>query len=147
MATGAMNLPWDSEWAPPEEQASWRLAARGRRSILFLSPQEVWAFEAESRLCFVHSSYGRFDVDLSLTQLQSSPLAGSLLRPHRNWLVNVARILRLEQVKGSAWLAVGEAPGDGVGGLRVPVSREQTVRVRRLLLAGSVGVRLRGGLR
>jgi DNA-binding LytR/AlgR family response regulator len=126
----------------PCAQAPWRLAARGGKRIVFLSASEVWAFEAKQRLCFVHSRYGRFDVDLSLTELQSSTFARSLLRPHRNWLVHASKILRLEQVDDGLCLAVGESLSNDTGGLCVPVSRSLSSHVRRLLLADTIGLRV-----
>src|ERR1700722_17587850 len=43
-----------------------RLGPRRKRSLVFLEPPEIWAFEAADRLTFVHTLHGTFDIDLSL---------------------------------------------------------------------------------
>src|SRR5207253_478029 len=41
-----------------------RVVARRKRSLVFIDPAEIWAFEASERLSFVHSTQGKFDIDL-----------------------------------------------------------------------------------
>jgi DNA-binding LytR/AlgR family response regulator len=117
-----------------------KIVARRKRNLVFLSPDEVWAFEAADRLTFVHTRHGRFDVDLSLSAIELS-LGAGLARVHRNWLVNVAHVKELERDTADTTLFVGDAlSGDGAG-VRVPVSRERAQEVRDMLLAMATGVR------
>ena len=95
---------------------------------------EVWAFEAAERLAFVHTTRGRFDVDLSLTAVKAS-FGRSLLRVHRNWLVNADHVQELEGARSETQLLVGD--------LRVPVARERAQAVRDTLMRGTLGIRSR----
>lgn len=114
--------------APP------RLAARSGRAIVFLRRDEAVAFEADGRLCFVHTGAGRYDIDLSLTALEAV-LGDGWLRPHRGWLVALGAVRRIERDGGETTLIVGEEE------LAVPVARERATAVRDRLLAHSVGLR------
>jgi DNA-binding LytR/AlgR family response regulator len=117
-----------------------RIAARTSQGLVFLAVDEVLAFEARDRLQFVHSTLGRFDVDVSLDELERT-LADTFLRVHRSWLVSIGKVRKLETTEGAACLEV-ESTRDGVRiGLRVPVSKELRTRVRRSLVDGSVGLR------
>src|SRR4051795_7511260 len=68
-----------------------RIVARRGKTLVFLEPNEVWAFEALDRLTRVHTPHGTFDVDLTLSVIESS-MGRTLMRVHRNWLVNAACI-------------------------------------------------------
>jgi DNA-binding LytR/AlgR family response regulator len=117
-----------------------RVVARRKRSLVFLEPDEIWAFEAADRLTFVHSRHGRFDIDLSLAAIEAS-FGRTLTRVHRNWLVNLAWVKELERADGGTMLFVGvgvEAEGEGI---RVPVSRDRAQALRELLLANATGLR------
>jgi len=122
-----------------------RIVARCGRGLVFLDPSEVWAFEAADRLTSVHTAHGTFDVDLSLSAIESS-LGRSFARVHRNWLVNAAHIKRLDRdgsettVFVGVALAAGEASGAS-SGLTVPVARERAQGVREMLLSNAMGVR------
>lgn len=122
--------------ASDEREAPTRVVARDKKALVFLSLRDVWAFEAEARLTFVHSAEGRFDVDPSLAALEAQ-LGVEVCRVHRNWLVNLAHVRSFERDGGDAWLRVGSASG-----LRVPVARERAGAVRELLLRSSVGARI-----
>jgi two-component system, LytTR family, response regulator LytT len=123
---------------PPEPL---RLVARRKRALVFLRFDEVWSFEAAERLAYVHTSRGRFEVDLSLTAVESS-IGRALLRVHRNWLVNVDHVRELEGSGSETELLVGSA-APGEESLRVPVSRERAQAVRETLLERTMGVRSR----
>ncbi len=117
-----------------------RIAARKGRAIVFLEFEDVWACEACDRLTFVHSAQGRFDLDLTLSAIAAS-FGSSLLRVHRNWLINPTRVLELDRDGGGTSVFVGPAKsGDGAG-LRVPVSKERAAAVRDALLQGARGIR------
>ncbi|MFO0574295.1 MAG: LytTR family DNA-binding domain-containing protein [Polyangia bacterium] len=125
--------------APRLVDSDVRIAARQGRSIVFLKREEAFAFEAEGRLCYVHSARGRMDVDLSLTSLEAV-LGSSYLRVHRNWLVSLSHVQTMERESGEAVLLVGsnEPP------LRVSVARDRASAVRERLLASAVGLRREG---
>jgi two-component system response regulator LytT len=117
-----------------------RVVARKKKSLVFLEASEIWAFEAEERLTFVHTRHGRFDVDLSLRAIEVA-LGESVTRVHRKWLVNVAHIRELTRTSSDTLLFVGEAPSEEGKGVTVPVSRDRVAEVREALLRQSVGMR------
>jgi DNA-binding LytR/AlgR family response regulator len=117
-----------------------RIVARRRKNLVFLAPSEIWAFEAADRLTFVHSRHGRFDLDLSLTAIESS-LGDRVVRVHRNWLATVEHIKELERETADTTLFVGESLGDTSSGVHVPVSRDRAQVVKDLLLDHSTGIR------
>jgi DNA-binding LytR/AlgR family response regulator len=117
-----------------------RVAARRDRAVVFLDMHEVWACEAADRLTFVHSARGRFDLDLTLSSIAVS-FGRTLLRVHRNWLVNPARVMELDRGAGETSLLVGTAEGSEQNGVRVPVAKERAVAIRDLLLSSTRGIR------
>jgi DNA-binding LytR/AlgR family response regulator len=117
-----------------------RIVARRKRALVFLRLEEVWAFEAAERLAYVHTARGRFDVDLSLSAVEAS-LGRTLLRVHRNWLVNAQHVKELEGHGSETEILVGGA-GDA-DGVRVPVARERAQAVREALLGNAMGIRAR----
>jgi DNA-binding LytR/AlgR family response regulator len=116
-----------------------RMAARRDRSIVFLNLDEVWACEAADRLTFVHSSRGRFDLELTLSAIAVS-FGRTLLRVHRNWLVNPSRVLELSRASGETILLLGSSEGSRV---EVPVAKERAPAIRQALLSEAPGVRHR----
>ncbi len=118
-----------------------RIVARRKRALVFLKLDEVWAFEAAERLAFVHTTRGRFDVDLSLSVVEAS-FGRTLLRVHRNWLVNADYVRELDGHGSETELRVGSSEGAD-GSVRVPVARERAQAVREALLGGTMGVRVR----
>jgi DNA-binding LytR/AlgR family response regulator len=117
------------------ERAPSRIVARRKGGLVFLRPDEVLAFEAAERLTFVHTTRGRFDVDLSLSAILAS-FGSELLRTHRNWLVNAAHVRELARESGEVELVVGASED-----LRVPVARDRAQAVRDALLADAAGLR------
>ena len=130
----ARRPPSDARPLPP------RIAARKGRAIVFLDFEHVFACEAAERLTFVHSALGRFDLDLTLSAIAAS-FGSSLLRVHRNWLINPLRVLELEREAGGSSVFVGTPERGETGGLRVPVSKDRTAAVREALLLGARGIR------
>jgi len=127
--------------AAPESGASAsRIVARRKRSLVFLEPQEIWAFEAADRLTFVHTLHGTFDIDMSLEAVEAS-FARAFVRVHRNWLVNAAHIKELERDGHETKLFVGDGVADAGRGVRVPVARERAAAVREMLLTNATGLR------
>jgi two-component system response regulator LytT len=117
-----------------------RVVARRKRSLVFLDPLDIWAFEASDRLSFVHSRLGTFDIDLSLAAIEIS-FGRSLLRVHRNWLVNLDFVRELERGEGNTTVFVGTSLGAESHGVRVPVSRDRAQALRTALLENATGVR------
>jgi two-component system response regulator LytT len=117
-----------------------RIVARRKRSLVFLEPPEIWAFEAADRLTFVHTMHGTFDIDLSLAAVESS-FGRAFVRVHRNWLVNAAHIKELERDGHETKLFVGAGLSDAGRGVRVPVARERASALREMLLTNATGLR------
>lgn len=117
-----------------------RIVARRRKSLVFLEPAEIWAFEAADRLTFVHTAHGKFDLDLSLAAIEAS-FGRALMRVHRNWLVNAVHIKELERDGAETKLFVGAGLGEASQGVRVPVSRDRAQPLREALLANATGLR------
>jgi len=126
--------------APGAAPAPARIVARRKKNLVFLEPQEIWAFEAADRLTFVHTAHGRFDLDLSLSAIEIS-LGRSLTRVHRNWLVNAAFIKELERDGAETRLFVGASLAGEAPGLHVPVARERAQEIKDMLLANTTGLR------
>jgi DNA-binding LytR/AlgR family response regulator len=124
---------------PPDSGVS-RIVARRKRSLVFLEPLEIWAFEAADRLTFVHTLHGTFDIDLSLAAVEAS-FARAFIRVHRNWLVNATHIKELERDGHETKLFVGDGVADTGKGVRVPVARERAAAVREMLLTNATGLR------
>ncbi|TMB13068.1 MAG: response regulator [Deltaproteobacteria bacterium] len=129
-----------SEGARPAGPGPLRVVARRKRNLVFLDPAEIWAFEASDRLSFVHSRQGKFDIDLSLAAIETS-FGRSLLRVHRNWLVNLDFARILEREDGETSLFVGPSLDDESQGVRIPVSRDRAPALRAALLANATGLR------
>ena len=122
----------------PERRAGpLRVVARRKKNLVFLDPQDIWAFEAAERLTCVHSRHGTFDIDLSLATIEAS-FGRALTRVHRNWLVNLASVKEMERDGGEMTLLVGNMGDDAV---RVPVARDRAKAVRDLLLDNATGLR------
>jgi DNA-binding LytR/AlgR family response regulator len=66
----------------------------------------------------------------------------TLLRVHRNWLVNTDYVKELEGYGSETKLLVGP-PGDGQEGMHIPVARERAQSVRAALLGNAMGIRPR----
>lgn len=122
---------------PERRSGPLRVVARRKRNLVFLDPQDIWAFEAADRLTCVHSRLGTFDVDLSLATIEAS-FGRALTRVHRNWLVNLASVKEMEREGGETTLLVGHMGDDAV---RAPVARDRAKAVRELLLENATGVR------
>ena len=114
-----------------------RIVARSKKGLVLFARDEVWAFEAAERLMFVHTSRGRFDVDLSLAAIEVS-LGSGFLRVHRQWLVHIAHVGAVENEDGETVVVVGDEPARE---LRVPVARDRKAAVLDLLLHGATGLR------
>jgi two-component system response regulator LytT len=125
----------------PVRDAPSRLVARRKRALVFLRLDEVWAFESAERLAYVHTTRGRFEVDLSLATIETS-IGQTLLRVHRSWLVNVNHVKELDGYGSETELLVG-SPHKEQRELRVPVSRDRAQAVREALLASTMGIRSR----
>jgi two-component system, LytTR family, response regulator LytT len=119
-----------------------RIVSRRKKSLVFLEPDEIWAFEAAERMTFAHTEHGTFDLDLSLTAIETS-FGRTFIRVHRSWLVNLRHVKELERDGNETRLFVGKRLSDGGEGqgIFVQVARDRTQEVRDLLLANSTGLR------
>lgn len=125
-------------------QAPARIVARRRKGLVFLRPDEVWAFEAADRLTFVHTRHGKFDLDLSLSAIEAAfgGVGRGLLRVHRNWVVNLDHVKELLRDGGDNEIFVGDGlDGREGAGVKVPVARERAQAVRDALLSDATGLR------
>ncbi|HTQ49003.1 MAG TPA: LytTR family DNA-binding domain-containing protein [Polyangiaceae bacterium] len=126
--------------AVPDATRPTRIVARRKRSLVFLEPPEIWAFEAADRLTFVHTLHGTFDIDLSLAAVETS-FGRAFVRVHRNWLVNATHIKELERDGHETKLFVGSGVAGAGQGVHVPVARERSAAVREMLLTNAAGLR------
>jgi two-component system, LytTR family, response regulator LytT len=117
-----------------------RLVARRDKSLVFFEPEQVWAFEAADRTTRVHTRAGVFDLDLSLAAIEAS-FGRSLVRVHRNWLVNTVHIKELERDGSETRLFVGEGILPDGRGIHIPVARDRAQRTREMLLENAAGLR------
>ena len=117
-----------------------RVVARRNKSLVFLDPKKIWAFEAADRLTFVHSREGRFAIDLSLAAIEAS-FGRALFRVHRNWVVNLAYVKELERVMGGTSLTIGGDLERGEQTIRAPVSHDRAKALRNVLLKNATGLR------
>jgi DNA-binding LytR/AlgR family response regulator len=124
----------------PRAQTPRRVVARRKKSLVFLDPTSIWAFEAADRLTFVHSAEGRFDIDLSLAAIEAS-FGRALFRVHRNWLVNLAYVKELERDIGGATVMVGNDLAPEGQSIRAPVSQDRAKALRDVLLENATGLR------
>jgi DNA-binding LytR/AlgR family response regulator len=116
------------------------VVARRKNSLVFLEPEKIWAFEAASRLTFVHSPEGRLAIDLSLAAIEAA-FGGALFRVHRNWLVNLAWVRELERVIGGAVVVVGSEVGSSGLRIRAPIAQDRAKALRDVLLRNATGLR------
>jgi DNA-binding LytR/AlgR family response regulator len=93
-------------------------------------------------LTFAHCAHGKLDIDVSLAEIEGSPLGPAFVRVHRGWLANLALVRALEHTPGETQLFVGTSLTPGFG-IHVPVSRDRVRAVRTLLLESTIGVRRR----
>jgi DNA-binding LytR/AlgR family response regulator len=124
----------------PRSEGVRRVVARKKKSLVFLDPEKIWAFEAADRLTFVHSSEGKFDIDLSLAAIEAS-FGRALFRVHRNWLVNLVYVKELERDIGGATVVVGSDLGTEGQSIRAPVSQDRAKALRDVLLENATGLR------
>jgi DNA-binding LytR/AlgR family response regulator len=124
----------------PRTQGPHRVVARRKKSLVFLDPGSIWAFEAADRLTFVHAPEGRFDIDLSLAAIEAS-FGRALFRVHRNWLVNLAYVKELDRDIGGATVTVGSDLSPEGRSIQVPVSQDRSKALRDVLLANATGLR------
>ncbi|MDB4955603.1 MAG: Response regulator of zinc sigma-54-dependent two-component system [Myxococcales bacterium] len=121
---------------PERKSGAMRVVARRKKNLVFVDPQDIWAFEAIDRLTYVHSRVGKLDIDLSLIAIEAS-FGRTLTRVHRNWLVNLALVQEMDRDSGELTLIVGTTEEN----VHVPVSRDRARAVRDLLLQNATGLR------
>jgi len=107
---------------------------------VFVRAEEVWAFQAVHDRTFVHCQLGKFELDLSLDELESS-FCRPVTRVHPSWLVDLSHVRVFESQSIGAELIVGTGIGGASECVRVPVSRNRSHDVRRVLLSNATGIR------
>lgn len=117
-----------------------RIVSRRKKSLVFLEPDEIWAFEAADRMTFAHTEHGVFDLDLSLSAIETS-FGRRFARVHRSWLVNLQHVKELERDGNETRLFVGSRPSGEGPGLFVQVARDRVQEIRDKLLANATGLR------
>ncbi len=130
------RLPVD----PNHDCGRLRIVSRRKKSLVFLEPEEIWAFEAADRMTFAHTELGSFDLDLSLSAIEAS-FGRTFMRVHRSWLVNLKHVKELERDGNETRLFVGHRLSDDGHGIFVQVARDRSQAVRDQLLANSTGLR------
>ena len=101
-----------------------RLALPTRSGLVLLSPEEVLAARIEGASTVVESDKGRFFTERPFQQL-AQVLGPGFLRAHRQALVNLGRVRRLEDSGAGGYIA--HLDGD----VTVPVSRQVARALRR----------------
>ena len=124
----------------PRAQGPRRVVARRKKSLVFLDPATIWAFEAADRLTFVNGPEGKFDIDLSLAAIEAS-FGRALFRVHRNWLVNLTYVKELERDLGGATVTVGSDLAQEGRSIQVPVSQDRSKALRDAMLENATGLR------
>jgi DNA-binding LytR/AlgR family response regulator len=117
-----------------------RVVARRKKTLVFLDPETIWAYEAADRLTYVHAAEGKFDIDLSLSAIEAS-LGRALFRVHRNWLINLDYVKELEREGGGTTVTVGRDFGLEGRSVQVPVSQDRSRTLRDALLENATGLR------
>lgn len=112
--------------APAPPGGAERLAVETAKGVLLLDPSQITHVEVEGALTAVVSlEQGRVLTEASLGKLGSK--LGGFERVHRQALVNLARVRRLEPLTSGGYVAHLD------GGGAVPVSRAVARRLRRRL--------------
>ena len=125
---------------PSNHGGGLRIVSRRKKSLVFLEPEEIWAFEAADRMTFAHTALGTFDLDLSLTAIETS-FGRTFIRVHRSWLVNLRHVKEMERDGNETRLFVGNQLSDQGQGIFVLVARDRVQEIRDLLLANATGLR------
>ncbi|MDG1482779.1 MAG: response regulator [Myxococcota bacterium] len=113
--------------APPPSvpQPDSRLPLATRSGVLLLNPAEIRAVLIEGESVILATDRGRFFTDLRLSELEERLPSQHFLRVHRQALVNMRRVLRMETLATGGYLAHTDA------GEAVPVSRKVARELRR----------------
>jgi NO-binding membrane sensor protein with MHYT domain len=121
---------------PPEQAGSdfpllekHKLPFERDKRIYFIEPAQVAAIRAEGHYTIIHTADDKLFCPLSITEVEKRLQAGSFIRTHRSYLVNIERVTAFERAKDS-----GRCLFEGVTSLKfVPVSRSFVPRVRTAL--------------
>ena len=99
------------------------------KRIYFIEPNQVAAIRAEGHYTIIHTADDKLFCPLSISEVEKRLHAGSFIRTHRSYLVNIERVTAFERAKDS-----GRCLFEGVTSLKfVPVSRSFVPRVRTAL--------------
>ena len=107
-----------------------RLAVPTRSGVVLLAPGEICAVRIEGASVVLETDRGRFFSERSIAELHQR-LGPGFLRSHRQALVQLARVQRLEDTPSGGYLAHTDS------GVSVPVSRQVARALRRRWADGS----------
>ncbi|MFH1465649.1 MAG: LytTR family DNA-binding domain-containing protein [Pseudomonadota bacterium] len=114
------GLP-EGEGSPPE-----RLVVPTRRGLVLLRPGDLSHAVLEGASCLLFARGARYVTDFRLSDLERRLPPERYRRVHRQALVDLERIERLEPTPSGGYVAFLE------GGFEVPVSRQEARRLRRV---------------
>ncbi len=106
-----------------------RLAVPTRSGMVLLAPEEICVVRIEGASVVLETDRGRFFSERSIAELHQR-LGSAFLRSHRQALVQLARVERLEDTPSGGYLAHTDL------GVAVPVSRQVARALRRRWTAG-----------
>ncbi|MEZ4239254.1 MAG: response regulator [Myxococcota bacterium] len=109
---------------PPPTPSTTRLPLPTRKGLVLLDPADISHAAIDGESVVVVTRKGRFYTDLRLAALEGR-LPASFLRVHRQAVVNLDRVERLEDADSGGYLAVLD------DGARVAVSRQVARQLRR----------------
>jgi two-component system LytT family response regulator len=102
-----------------------RVVVPSRRGLVLLRPEEISHALLEGASCVLVARGQRYITDFRLSELERRLPASRFRRVHRQALVDLERIERLEPTPSGGYLAHLE------GGHQIPVSRQEARRLRR----------------
>lgn len=97
------------------------------KDILLVPVATVTHFEADNELVSLHASGAVYTTDMTLAELEQRLDPERFFRAHRNAIISLERVIRLERADGTRFVAV---LGDGI---RVEMSRTSSKRLREIL--------------
>lgn len=110
--------------APTPHHTLGRLPLATHNGVVLLSPEEIRCARIDGESVVLYTDRGRHFTDLRLRELEAR-LPSSFLRVHRQALVNMERVLRLESLSNGGYLAHTD------GGEAIAVSRKVARDLRR----------------
>jgi two-component system LytT family response regulator len=102
-----------------------RLPVHTRRGVLLLTPDEIECVVIRGESTVLHTDRGELFTELRLADIERRLPPGRFERVHRQALINLSRVARLEPIDSGGYIAHTN------GGLKVAVSRASARSLRR----------------